>query len=58
MKNMVNEQPEHGIFFIDAFGDQAFKRWSDIDVDGIDTIVGYLVMVSTIKTTENARFFM
>ena len=33
--NMVIEQPERGLFFIDSFGDQAFQRWSDIDQVGI-----------------------
>ncbi|GKB44412.1 hypothetical protein Tco_0889354 [Tanacetum coccineum] len=28
-KNMVNEEPEYGIFFTDVFGDQAFQIWSD-----------------------------
>ncbi|GJX21780.1 hypothetical protein Tco_0226225 [Tanacetum coccineum] len=31
VNNMVIEEPEHGIFLTDEFGDQAFQRWSDID---------------------------
>ncbi|GJX91451.1 hypothetical protein Tco_0344777 [Tanacetum coccineum] len=30
VNNKVNEIPEHGIFFIDSFGDQAFQKTSDI----------------------------
>ncbi|GJV76335.1 hypothetical protein Tco_1507919 [Tanacetum coccineum] len=30
VNNMVIEELEYGIFFIDVFGDQAFQRWNDI----------------------------
>ncbi|GJZ61761.1 hypothetical protein Tco_0617898 [Tanacetum coccineum] len=46
---MVIEEPEHGIFFADEFGDQAFQRWSNIDKVRMEALVSYLV-------TEDARF--
>ncbi|GJS14994.1 hypothetical protein Tco_0409466 [Tanacetum coccineum] len=56
VNNMVIEEPEYGIFFMDVFGDQAFQRWSDIHKVGRDALVSYLVMASKVKTEENARF--
>ena len=56
VENMVIEEPEYGIFFIDVFNDKAFQRWSDINKVGIDALVSYLVMASSVKTEENARF--
>ncbi|GKF87278.1 hypothetical protein Tco_0258155 [Tanacetum coccineum] len=56
VNNMVIEEPEHGIFFTDEFGDQAYLRRSDIDKVGMDALVSYLVMASNVKTKENARF--
>ena len=54
--NLVIEQPERGLFFTDEFGDPAFQRWSDIDQSGIKVMLGFLLMASPIKTTENVRF--
>ncbi|GJW62324.1 hypothetical protein Tco_0111659, partial [Tanacetum coccineum] len=58
VNNMVIEEPEYEIFFTDAFGDQAFQRWSDIDKVGMEALVSYLVAASMVKSTENARFSM
>nr|GEV37282.1 hypothetical protein [Tanacetum cinerariifolium] len=54
--NMVIEEPEYWIFFMDVFGAQAFQRWNDIHKGGVDSLVLYLVMASMVKTKENARF--
>ncbi|GKC10109.1 hypothetical protein Tco_1001719 [Tanacetum coccineum] len=56
VNNMVIEELEYVIFFIDVFGDQAFQRWNDIYKVGINSLVSYLVMASLIKTLKNARF--
>ncbi|GJU38133.1 reverse transcriptase domain-containing protein [Tanacetum coccineum] len=48
VNNMVIEEPEHGIFFTDEFGDQAFQRWSDIEKVGMKALVSYLVATSMI----------
>nr|GEV91110.1 copia protein [Tanacetum cinerariifolium] len=58
VNNMVIEEPEYGIFFIDEFGDQAFQRWSDINKVGMEALVSYLVAESMVKSLENARFSM
>ncbi|GJV18856.1 hypothetical protein Tco_1367876 [Tanacetum coccineum] len=55
---MVIEEPEHGIFFTDEFGDRAFQRWSDIDKVGMEALVSYLVAASMVQSPENARFNM
>ncbi|GJZ14513.1 hypothetical protein Tco_0550190 [Tanacetum coccineum] len=56
VNNMVIEEPEHGIFFTDEFGDQAFQRWSDIEKVGMKALVSYLVAASMVQSPENARF--
>nr|GEV36466.1 hypothetical protein [Tanacetum cinerariifolium] len=58
VNNMVIEEPEHGIFFTDEFGDQAVQRWSDIDKVGMEALVTYLVAASMVQSPENARFVM
>ncbi|GJT27344.1 hypothetical protein Tco_0907619 [Tanacetum coccineum] len=58
VNNMVIEEPEYGIFFTNEFGDQAFQRWSDIDIVGMEALVSYLVAASMVKSPENARFGM
>ncbi|GJV31335.1 hypothetical protein Tco_1391735 [Tanacetum coccineum] len=58
VNNMVIEEPEYGIFFTNEFGDQSFKRWSDIDKVGMEALVSYLVAASMVMSTENARFSM
>ena len=57
VNNLVIEQPERGLFFIDSFGDQAFQRWTDIDKAGIKSMVGFLMLASPLQNPENARFF-
>ncbi|GKE11515.1 hypothetical protein Tco_1415066 [Tanacetum coccineum] len=54
--NMVTEEPEYRMFFIDVFGDQAFQRMNDIHKFNIETLLTYLVMASNITTPENTRF--
>ncbi|GJU65281.1 hypothetical protein Tco_1022735 [Tanacetum coccineum] len=56
INNMVIEEPEYGIFFIDVFDDKAFQRISDINKVGVETLLTYLVMASNITTPENTRF--
>ncbi|GKD19630.1 hypothetical protein Tco_1208788 [Tanacetum coccineum] len=56
MNNMVIEEPEYEMFFIDVFGDHAFQRMSDINNFGVETLITYLVMASNITTLENGRF--
>nr|GEW77762.1 hypothetical protein [Tanacetum cinerariifolium] len=56
--NMVIKELEYGIFFTDEFGDQAFQRWSDIDKEGMEALVSYLVVASMAKSLKNARFSM
>ncbi|GJW49676.1 hypothetical protein Tco_0091027 [Tanacetum coccineum] len=58
VNNMVIEEPEHGIFFTDEFGDQAFQRWSNIDKVRMEALVSYLVAASMVQSLENARFSM
>nr|GEY13265.1 hypothetical protein [Tanacetum cinerariifolium] len=58
VNNMVIEEPEHGIFFIDEFGDQAFQRWGDIDKVRTEALVSYLIAASMVKSPEYARFSM
>ncbi|GKC98022.1 copia protein [Tanacetum coccineum] len=54
--NMVIKEHEHGMFFIDVFGDQAFQRMNDMHKVDIKTLLTYLVMASNITTPENTRF--
>ena len=56
MNNLVIEQPERGLFFIDSFGDQAFQRWADIDKAGIQSMVGFLMLAAPLRNPENVRF--
>ncbi|GJX71130.1 hypothetical protein Tco_0308301 [Tanacetum coccineum] len=56
VNNMVIEEPEYEMFFIDFFGDEAFQRMSDINKVGVETLLTYLVMASNITTPENTRF--
>ncbi|GKD60892.1 hypothetical protein Tco_1298401 [Tanacetum coccineum] len=56
VNNMVIEEPEYGIFFIDVFGDEAFQRISNINKVGFETLWTYLVTASNITTLENTRF--
>nr|GEU52309.1 reverse transcriptase domain-containing protein [Tanacetum cinerariifolium] len=58
VNNMVIEEPEYGLFFIDYFGDQAFQRISNIIKREVDTLLTYLLMASNITTPENQIFCM
>ncbi|GKB11434.1 hypothetical protein Tco_0845357 [Tanacetum coccineum] len=48
VNNLVIEQPENEMFFIDVFGDEAFQRMSDIHKVDVETLLTYLVMSSNI----------
>ncbi|GKC06676.1 hypothetical protein Tco_0998286 [Tanacetum coccineum] len=56
VNNMVIEEPEYGMFFIDVFGNEAFQRVNDIHKIDIETLLTYLVMASNITTPKNTRF--
>ncbi|GJS29606.1 hypothetical protein Tco_0490226 [Tanacetum coccineum] len=56
VNNKVIGEPEHGIFFTDAFEEQAFQRVSDIHKVEVEMLLGYLVMAGNINTPENQRF--
>ncbi|GKC13369.1 hypothetical protein Tco_1010151 [Tanacetum coccineum] len=38
VNNMVIKEPEHGMFFIDVFSDEAFQRMSDINKVGVEAL--------------------
>ncbi|GKB50347.1 hypothetical protein Tco_0901100 [Tanacetum coccineum] len=56
VNNLVIEQPEHGLFFIDAFREEAFQRVDDMHKVETETLMGYKVMASNVKTDANLRF--
>ncbi|GKA02515.1 hypothetical protein Tco_0675180 [Tanacetum coccineum] len=56
VNNIVIEEPEYSMFFIDVFGDEAFQRLSDINKVRVNALYTYLVMASNITTPENTRF--
>nr|GEW26065.1 hypothetical protein [Tanacetum cinerariifolium] len=56
INNMVIEEPEFEMFFIDAFSDEAFQRMNDILKVDIETLLTYLVMASNITTSKNIKF--
>ncbi|GJV30690.1 hypothetical protein Tco_1387138 [Tanacetum coccineum] len=56
INNLVIENLENEIFFIDVFGDEAFQRMSDIHKVDVKTLLTYLVMASNISTLANQRF--
>nr|GEV06703.1 hypothetical protein [Tanacetum cinerariifolium] len=56
VNNMVIEEPEYGMFFINVFGDQAFQRMNVMHKVDIETLLTYLVMTSNITTPESTRF--
>nr|GEW44328.1 hypothetical protein [Tanacetum cinerariifolium] len=53
VNNIVIEEPEYEIFFIDVFGDECFQRWSDINKVGVKTLISYIVTASNISTPKN-----
>ncbi|GJW27588.1 RNA-directed DNA polymerase, eukaryota, reverse transcriptase zinc-binding domain protein [Tanacetum coccineum] len=58
VNNMVIEQPEHVMFFIDVFCDEAFQRMSDIHKVDVENLLTYLVMASNISIPENQKFYL
>ncbi|GJT39053.1 hypothetical protein Tco_0938918 [Tanacetum coccineum] len=56
VNNMVIEEREYEMFFIDVFSDEAFQRISDVNKVGVETLLTYLVMALNITTLENTRF--
>ncbi|GKA68622.1 hypothetical protein Tco_0768539 [Tanacetum coccineum] len=58
VNNLVIEQPEHRLFFIDAFGEEAFQRVDDVHKVETETLLGYKMMASNVKTDANLRFSM
>ena len=49
----VIEQPEHGIFFIDAFNQRAFQRVSDVEIVDTSTLIVYKIKAALNKTPES-----
>nr|GEY97263.1 protein kinase superfamily protein [Tanacetum cinerariifolium] len=49
VNSKVIETLKHGIFFIDAFGNQAFQRVSDIHKVEVESLLWYMVMDGNIK---------
>ncbi|GKA90330.1 hypothetical protein Tco_0812200 [Tanacetum coccineum] len=58
VNNIVIEEPEYGMFFIDVFGDEAFQRINDIHKVDIESLLTYLVMASNITTPKNQRYLL
>ncbi|GJV18044.1 hypothetical protein Tco_1363367 [Tanacetum coccineum] len=58
VNNLVIEEPEHGLFFIDSFREPAFQRINDIHKVETETLLGYKVIASNVKTIANQRFSM
>ncbi|GJU42327.1 hypothetical protein Tco_1195284 [Tanacetum coccineum] len=49
VNNLVIEQPENEMFFIDVFGDEAFQRMSGIHKVDVETLLTYLIEVKESK---------
>ncbi|GJY92625.1 hypothetical protein Tco_0508407 [Tanacetum coccineum] len=56
IKNLVIEELEHGLFFIYAFGKPTFQITYDIHEVDTETLLGYKVMASDVKTAANQSF--
>ncbi|GKA52324.1 hypothetical protein Tco_0745520 [Tanacetum coccineum] len=56
VKNLVIEVLDHGLFCIDAFGKPTFQRVNDIHKVETETLLGYNIMASNVKTVANQRF--
>ncbi|GJU75318.1 hypothetical protein Tco_1272388 [Tanacetum coccineum] len=54
--NKVIKEPEYGLFFIDAFGDETFQRVSDVHKVKNETLVGYKLMAFNNKSASNLKF--
>ncbi|GKD71248.1 hypothetical protein Tco_1325338 [Tanacetum coccineum] len=53
--NMVIEEPEYEIFYINIFSDEAFQKMSDIHKVDTKTLLTYQVMDSDITTPEKQK---
>nr|GEW51752.1 hypothetical protein [Tanacetum cinerariifolium] len=51
-------ESKYEIFFTDEFGDQAFRRWSNINKVGMKALISYLVVDSMVQSPKNTRFNM
>ncbi|GJX32529.1 ribonuclease H-like domain-containing protein [Tanacetum coccineum] len=58
VNNKVTEEPKHGLFFIDVFGDSSFQRVGDIEKVETEILLGYKMMALSVKTPENQRFIV
>ncbi|GJV80145.1 hypothetical protein Tco_1516015 [Tanacetum coccineum] len=60
VNNMVIEEPEYEMFFIDAFGDEAFQRMSDINKVRVDALLMKLIEEHPKNTRllKNTRFYL
>ncbi|GJW08913.1 hypothetical protein Tco_1571336 [Tanacetum coccineum] len=58
VNNPVIEEPDHGLFLIDALGDEAFQRVNDVHKVETESLQVYKVMASNVKTDANQRFNM
>nr|GFB20067.1 protein kinase superfamily protein [Tanacetum cinerariifolium] len=58
VNNLVIKQLEHGLFFIDAFGQEAFQRVDEVHKVETQTLLGYKVMALNVKSDANQRFIM
>ncbi|GJY22323.1 hypothetical protein Tco_0394889 [Tanacetum coccineum] len=58
VNNLLTKGPEHELFFIDAFGEEAFKRVNDVHNVETETLLRYKVMASNVKTDANQKFNM
>ncbi|GJT07249.1 hypothetical protein Tco_0841711 [Tanacetum coccineum] len=56
VNNLIIEQPEYEMFFIDVFGDEAFQRMNDIHKIDADTLLTYLLIALNINNPTNQRF--
>ncbi|GKB87648.1 hypothetical protein Tco_0959920 [Tanacetum coccineum] len=55
-KNLAIKEPEHGLFFIDAFGEPAFQMIIGIHKVETKTLLGYKVITSNVTSIANQRF--
>ncbi|GJZ40225.1 hypothetical protein Tco_0586788 [Tanacetum coccineum] len=55
VNNMVIEEPEYRMFFINVFDVEAFQRMNDMHKVDIETLLSYLVIASNITTPENTQ---
>nr|GEX46786.1 protein kinase superfamily protein [Tanacetum cinerariifolium] len=53
VNNLVIKQLEHGLFFMDAFGQEAFQRVDEVHKVETQTLLGYKVMALNVKSDAN-----